>query len=217
MIHARTEKCLFKSAGGLSLEGEIARPESPPFGTMILCHPHPLYGGEMRNPIVETLFRGFPREGLLTFRFNFRGVGNSEGYFAEGIGEAEDLRGAIRFLSDLGYGPLPCFLTGYSFGAYVIHLLTPFPPHVRGIIWVSPPVSMSEFQLERFPECPTLIISGDRDPFCRPSTLERLVQPHRETVTHTILPGIDHFWIGRGDLLMENLRTWVRARIGSAI
>ena len=210
------EKVLFKSTDGLTLSGVLRRPEGSPKGTVILAHPHPLYGGNMDNNVVTALWRALAEDGFLTFRFNFRGVGTSEGRFEEGIGETHDLEGAVRFLEETGYTELPCFLAGYSFGAYVIHRLDALPDSVTGIVMISPPVSMSIFEAERFKARPTLIVSGDRDLFCRIDYLEKMVQAIKGDITLRVFPGIDHFWFGKEEGLVETIRSWVEARVKTA-
>jgi len=213
---AHVEKVLFKSTDGLTLSGDIHHPDSPPRGTAIIAHPHPLYGGNKDNNVVETLWRALPEDGFLTFRFNFRGVGASEGGFEEGIGETHDLKGAVQFLKDTGYANLPCFLTGYSFGAYVIHLLDTLPNSVKGIIMVSPPVSMSVFEANRFKACPTLFVTGDRDLFCRVEYLEKLVNHLKGDISLKVIPGIDHFWFGKEKTLVDTIRPWIESCLKGA-
>ncbi len=215
MTTQRTDKLIFKSTDGLSISGEIFHPQGPPLATVILCHPHPLYGGNMHNNVVEGLWRFLPEDGFLTFRFNFRGVGSSEGQFEDGIGETHDVRGAVQFLGDSGYGSIPCFLVGYSFGAYVIYLLDTLPSPVKGIVMISPPVSMSTFEAKRFKACPTLIISGDRDLFCELGSIRKLVHTLKDDITLTVIPETDHFWIGKEGSLSENVRDWLVARINA--
>ncbi len=215
MKPAQTEKCLFKSLDGLTLEGEFSRPETP-VGTAILCHPHPLYGGSMCNNVVDALFEALPGDHILTMRFNFRGVGLSEGGFEEGIGEVRDVEGAVRFISDMGAHALPCFLIGYSFGAYVLHRLdTPYAS-VKGVVMISPPVSMIPFDSFRLKGAPTFFIAGDRDLYCHLSELESLTAPmNRGENTLTIIPGADHFWFGKEKGLVENIRVWLRSRLNA--
>ena len=207
------EKILFKSTDGYSLTGEIFRPDTAAVGTVILCHPHPLYGGNMNNNVVDTLWNSLPGDGFLSFRFNFRGVGSSEGNFEEGIGETHDLKGAIQFLTDSGYKHLPCFLFGYSFGAYVIHLLNPLPPNVKGIAMISPPVSMSVFDPERFRDCSVFFIAGDLDHYCGIESLQMLVNKLKIDKSLKVIPEIDHFWFGKEKILYETIRPWLLVTI----
>ncbi len=205
----------FKNPDGLTLCGEICSPEGSICGTVILTHPHPLYGGEMRNNVVGSLWRALPQDGLLALRFNFRGVGASEGSFENGIGEARDLRGAIRFVEESEDSYFPIFLIGYSFGASVIHLTGPLPPIVKGIVMISPPVSMRAFERKRFGFRPTLFIAGDRDPFCRPEDLKKLVSTLKGDNTLKIIAGADHFWYRMEKPLIEVICPWIISLIGN--
>lgn len=209
----KSEKIIFKSSDGLSLTGEINKPSSPVVGTIALTHPHPLYGGNMYNNVIETLWSHLAGYGLLTFRFNFRGVGTSEGNFEEGIGETRDVDGALRFLMDSGYASHPCFLIGYSFGAYVIHRLNGLSDSIEGISMISPPVSMMPFVPERFYPCPHLIVAGNKDPFCRTQVLKKIISQSPENKTLLVIPGVDHFWLGREELLVEKFLAWAKTFI----
>lgn len=204
----KIKRVFFKSTDGLTLTGEINRARGPIRGTAILAHPHPLYGGNMHNNVIDSLWRHLAIKGFSTFRFDFRGVGNSEGNFEEGIGETRDLNGALRFLKDSGYIHLPCFLIGYSFGAYVIHLLHTLHPSIKGIFMISPPVSMMRFDLTRFGSCPCLIAAGNHDPFCRIDDLKKVLDPSPGNITLNIIPNADHFWVGREKCLVEKFANW---------
>ncbi len=102
------------------LEALLEEPEKGPHReACLICHPHPLYGGTMHNKVVHRLARGLRRAGAVVLRFNFRGVGRSEGTYAGGIGETEDARAALRYLRSR-YPALPFSLAGFSFGSRVI-------------------------------------------------------------------------------------------------
>jgi len=209
----RREKIRFKSADGLSLEGETLHPTGLIRGIVVLTHPHPLYGGTMENNVVASLWVTLPEAGFLTFRFNFRGVGASEGTFEEGRGETYDLSGAVQLLGHAGGRNVPCFLIGYSFGAFVIHQWCPPAGLIAGIVLISPPVSMRTFELERFAPCPTLIATGDQDPFCRLDPLKEIVSRLDREVSLKIFPGIDHFWLGQEEKLAGTVRSWLEAQL----
>ena len=108
------EKIQFNS-GELSIEGRISRGQGS--RAVVLTHPHPQFGGDMYNPVVESIGHVYQRQGITTLRFNFRGVGSSQGSYGNGIGEQEDVLAAMRCLRENGHGPID--LPGYSFGAWV--------------------------------------------------------------------------------------------------
>ena len=104
---------------------------------VVISHPHPLYGGEMRNQVVGLIQEVFAGKGWTTLRFNFRGVGRSQGEYDEGVGEQEDVRAAVRYLKELGVEEI--FLAGYSFGAWVNAQVALDYLDVAGSILVAPP------------------------------------------------------------------------------
>ena len=114
----KEERVTFKS-GDLTLEGMIASPDSArPHRAAVVCHPHPFYGGSMYNNVVDAVLEALHARGFATLRFNFRGVGQSEGEFDNGKGEADDAIAAIRFLTaQKGVRADSAVLAGYSFGA----------------------------------------------------------------------------------------------------
>ena len=109
------EERVFIQAGEMKIEGRLDN--APGEKAAIVTHPHPLYGGDMNNNVVEALVQAYREKGYTTLRFNFRGVGQSGGSFDEGIGEQEDVKAALAHLGELGKSSID--LAGYSFGAWV--------------------------------------------------------------------------------------------------
>ncbi len=205
-----TETVFFKSTDGLTLEGELAFPPFSPTAKAIIAHPHSLYGGSMYNNVVAAFWHGLTQQGFLTLRFNFRGVNNSEGTFDEGKGETHDLHGAIRFLQERKPEKIPFYLIGYSFGAYVVHNAIPFPPLVKGTVFVSPPNQMLPFDFAQSRHVPPLLIlAGDRDSFCNVNQLKSWRTTYPARLSLQIFKGTDHFWIGKERLLLEHFQNWL--------
>jgi hypothetical protein len=158
----------------------------------VISHPHSLMGGDMWNPVVETVAGALFAAGISTLRFNFRGVGGSSGCFDEGRGEQEDLLAALAFLKEQGLEEI--LPAGYSFGAWVSagilgrRALAP-------AIFVAPPVHLFTFDLETLRNRVGLIVCGDRDPYC-PVDEIRLAA---ETLSCRLVfvPGADHFFLSR--------------------
>jgi alpha/beta superfamily hydrolase len=190
----REERLSFPAQDGLMLEGLFSREEEGVRGWIILCHPHPLYGGNMYNNVVESLQGSLAQKGFSTLRFNFRGVGKSEGGYSEGTGELEDVRGALDFIATVEKDEVPLYLVGYSFGAYVGAKAVSHCERVMALCCISPPVHFSDFSFLRDEKRPKCIIAGDRDLVCPLEKLEEffLSLPHPK-VLH-IIPGADHFW-----------------------
>jgi alpha/beta superfamily hydrolase len=128
---------------------------------IVISHPHPLYGGTLTNKVVTTLHKSFSELGAITVRFNFRGVGKSEGEFDHGVGEAKDLAAIVKTLKE--WRPqAPVWLAGFSFGSYVT-TRAQAEVHAEKILLVAPPVSMYEF--DQIPEIdvPWFVIQGGQD------------------------------------------------------
>lgn len=181
----------FSSRDGLKIQG-LLDPEGEK-GWAVLLHPHPLYGGEMRNHVVEALRKEALKLGFSTLRFNSRGTGKSEGGYAEGKGEREDLRGALDYLEDLApKGPI--VVAGYSFGAYVAAAVAPEDDRVAGLGLISPPLSMMDFPLLDGYRRPKLIVAGDADFVCPLQELSSFFQGLPEPKVLKVLKGCDHFY-----------------------
>ena len=187
MVHERT---VFISRGSACLEGLYRAAE----GTVgaVLSHPHPLMGGDMRNPVIAVLTESLFTAGLSTLRFNFRGVGMSEGDFDEGRGEQDDLAAAIAYLEQQGIREI--IPAGYSFGAWVtagVLLRRELLPAVL----VAPPIKLFPLAFEHLRGKVGLVICGDRDPYCPPD--EARIAAAQASCPLEILPGTDHFFSGR--------------------
>ena len=170
-----TRTVAFDTADGLRLEGRFAVPEEPR-GVAVLCHPHPLYGGSMSSSIVPAIQRALTAEGWASLRFNFRGVGRSEGTYARGVGERGDALAALSFAARELKG-IPLAVAGWSFGALVGLAAAVSHEGVGAFVAVAPPVSMShEIDLPPLPpeellaawEGRMLAICGTEDPYSRP-------------------------------------------------
>ena len=182
------------SSGAFSLEGRLSIPARAARAAVI-CHPHPQYGGEMDNSIVVAATEALSDRGLATLRFNFRGVGRSEGGYGEGIGEVEDARAAVeRLRHDLP--DVSVALGGYSFGAMVALLAGHDHVGVDRIFAIAPPVTM--FDVARIAESVKrkLFLAGDRDPYCPYTALEAVVAGLRGENVLRRVSGADHFLIG---------------------
>ena len=146
--------------------GEIeALLESPqdaePVGCGVVCHPHPVHGGTMHNKVAHTLARSFSGAGFAALRFNFRGVGGSEGSFDDGIGEIQDVLAAVEWMRNEA-PELPLWLAGFSFGAAMaVHAALSAVP--AGLVSIAPAAARFVGKLDAQPDCPWLIVQGDQD------------------------------------------------------
>jgi len=170
---------------------------------VVITHPHPQYGGDMDNPVVGAIKKAYRQNGYTTLRFNFRGVGGSQGRFADGIGEIHDVQAALAYLKESGMNQLD--LAGYSFGAWVNARLAAQSPEIDAMVMVSPPVAFIEFEdIERL-DCLKLIVSGSRDDIAPPDLINQLKPTWNPQTRFEIIAGADHFYWGHLDMLQEVL------------
>lgn len=197
-----TETSITFSADTLRLEGRLQW--LPGDRGAVITHPHPLYGGNLHNSVVEVLARAFCQSGYTTLRFNFRSVDASEGRYDHGRGEQQDVAAALAYLAERGKTALA--LAGYSFGAWVNARLAPSPEQVRELIFVSPPVGFLDFsEVGALPQLRHVIV-GDRDPYAPLSTLEPLLDRWNPAAELHVLTGVDHFYFDAGAHLEALLR-----------
>jgi hypothetical protein len=185
-LSAQSEERFGFDCDGLRIEGLLHRGDGPL--AAVVLHPHPQYGGDMHNHVVAAACQALARHGATTLRFNFRGVGGSEGGYDGGRGEAEDARNAIAAVRALAPGA-GLVLAGYSFGAMVAAGIAG-AADLAGLVLISPPVSAAP--LAQLPDgLHTLIIAGERDDLAPAGPLASLGAPERRVVA---VPGADHGW-----------------------
>ncbi|MFD2454419.1 alpha/beta hydrolase, partial [Ideonella paludis] len=169
----------------------------PPCGVAVVCHPHPLHGGTLDNKVAQTLARAFVQLGYRVVRFNFRGVGGSEGQWDEGRGEVDDALAVIAAHRQAGQ---PLVLAGFSFGAYVAsqaaHRLKDTPHAVQRLVLVGP--ATSNFDVAPV-AANTLVIHGEADEVVPLSATLDWARPQVQPVV--VVPGVGHFFHGQLALL----------------
>jgi len=183
---------------GLVLEGILAIPEGAgPLPAVIVCHPHPLYGGSMDNNVVCNLSETLTQASLASFKFNFRGVGGSRGEFGQGIGEREDVEAAISFISTVKeVDSKRIGLAGYSAGAGFALPVGFNDARIRALAAVSPPLPMFDFDFLKSCPKPKLLISGSRDNLIPTDQFLEFCQNLPEPKECESIEGADHFWWG---------------------
>lgn len=187
--------------GDIQLEGRF-QPASEEKG-VVITHPHPLYGGDMHNSVVESVTQAYARRGYSTLRLNFRGVGASGGVFDDGQGEQLDILAGIDFLQLAGIRVTD--LAGYSFGAWVLAKLSPLPDGIDRMLMVSPPVAFMDFS-DINPLLPEVqAITGSLDDFAPPTGVEKWLAACTPAGDMTIIQEADHFFSGRLDRLEKAL------------
>jgi uncharacterized protein len=194
-------------AGQLEALAETPR-DSEVQAAAVICHPHPLHGGTMQNKVAHTLARAFLAQRFLALRFNFRGVGKSEGRFDEGRGERQDALAAVEEAKRRLPGA-PVWLAGFSFGAAIAAGVAR-ESRAAGLVTVAPAISRLAAVDVPEPACPWLVIQGDRDELVNvDETIEWLngLQPGPEL---QVFDGAEHFFHGR----LVELRKAVEAFVG---
>jgi uncharacterized protein len=187
-----TEFFLTGPAGRLECLADTPEPDQARPAVAVLCHPHPLHGGTMRNKVVTIMERSLRELGLRTVRFNFRGTGESEGEFDDGQGEVDDLMAVIEWArktcpdDDLWLG-------GFSFGAYVALKAAQDLP-VRQLITIAPPVERYGFDQLMPPNCPWLVVQGDEDEVVSPEAVFEWADSHEDNADLVVMEGTGHFF-----------------------
>ena len=202
-------------SGELTLEGLLAEPSgSQPVRGGVVCHPHPLYGGSMYNNVVDAALGAMWELGWATLRFNFRGVGASEGEHSGGIGEASDAAAAVQFLtSQPGIESAGAVLAGYSFGSMAAMKAAPTINNLTALTLVALPLQMVDAAaLEQFGK-PIVLAAGDRDAYCPRAQLEALHRGLGARSQLKIVEGADHFFSGFEEELAESLEAMLRAAV----
>jgi len=206
----KEEQTSFPS-GELTLEGMTARPTSNVERGAIVCHPHPLYGGSMFNNVVEAALEAMWRLGWATLRFNFRGVGQSEGEHSGGSGEAEDAAAAVRFLAaEQGLRSQTIALAGYSFGAMAALNAAPSLPDLAALILIALPLRMAQADALKQFNAPVALAAGDHDNYCPPAQLQALQKALGSRAQMKIIGGADHFFGGYETDLTDALEAMLR-------
>ena len=178
---------------------------------VVITHPHPLYGGTMNNPVVETVQSTYQQYGYATLRFNFRGVGDSQGNYDNGIGEQDDVRAAIAYVANMDVSAVD--LAGYSFGAWVnTGLTTGSRTPIKSMAMISPPVAFIEFGNIKSLSCLKLVVTGSRDDIAPPHQIRNLLPTWNPDAQFKIIKGCDHFYIGYLDKLQSILTHYLQSQ-----
>lgn len=185
------------------LEGRYNHSKVPSAPVALILHPHPQHGGTMNNKIVYTMFHSFVRRGYSALRFNFRGVGRSQGTYDRGEGELSDAASALDWLQTFNPNASVCWIAGISFGAWIGMQLLMRRPEIDGFISVAPPANQFDFTF--LAPCPSsgLILHGDKDEFVPEPSVAKLVNKlsHQRDIRidYRIVEGANHFFNNRSD------------------
>jgi alpha/beta superfamily hydrolase len=200
------------------LEAILANPPSPPVAAAVVCHAHPLHGGMMHFKVVFRAAKALQSAGLAVLRFNFRGVGRSQGTYDGGRGEREDARAALDEMARRFPGR-PLVVGGFSFGA-AVGLHVGADDHRVGAVFVlgcpatftDPTAVVGQPPPLDAGGKPRLFVQGENDPFGSGNALRALVGPWPERRSVVIVPGANHFFDGRLDEMQGAICTWAETR-----
>ena len=209
-MNSQTEKIQLKgAAGAIEVLRDAAAAGSPALGVAVITHPHPLFGGTMDNKVVQTLARAFVACGWTAVRFNFRGVGASEGVHDEGRGEHEDMLAVIEQLAPEG----PLAIAGFSFGAFVASRAAEklwATRDIRHLVLVG--TAASRFSVADLPPEAherTLVVHGEHDDTVPLAAVMDWARP--QSLPVTVVPGGGHFFHGQLPLLKNLVVRHLRA------
>jgi len=200
------------------LEGRFhpARKRNAPIA--LVPHLHPQFGGTMNNQIVYQMYYMFARRGFAVLRFNFRGVGRSQGTFDHGQGELSDAAAALDWVQTVHTDARACWIAGFSFGAWIGMQLLMRRPEVEGFISVAPPANLHDFSFLAPCRSSGLIVHGDNDKVVPQKDVQTLVDKLKTqkgiVIDHETIPGANHFFENDMDDLIDRCGTYVDGRLG---
>lgn len=180
------------------LEARLDLPDGAPRAAVVFGHPLPTMGGTMHTRGVFQSAKSLTRIGCAVLRFNFRGVGSSEGAFDQGVGEIDDFRAALNDMHDR-YPDVPLWAAGFSFGAWVAMETGATDPRVSALIGIAPPVHGHGLTFTHTLECakPKFLIQGDLDELCLLKDLRTFYARLPEPKDLVVIDGADHLFEGR--------------------
>ena len=191
-----TEKLLITGpAGELELKLDLPSTDSGDTPLVVIAHPHPQHGGTMDNKVVYCLARELSGLGLPAARFNFRGIGASQGEYADGVGEAQDMVAVIDWMK-LKYPGRPVWLAGFSFGGYIAARIS-IECAAQHLLLVAPAVTRDYFDRIAAVECQTLLVHGDMDQLIDPEAAKAWAVEQSGLVSFEPVEQADHFFHGK--------------------
>lgn len=199
------------------IEGRYHHSEVPNAPLALILHPHPQFGGTMNNKVVYNMYMTFKNRGFSVLRFNFRGVGHSQGDFDHGIGELSDAASALDWMQTHNPNAPSVWVGGFSFGAWIGMQLLMRRPEIEGFISVAPPANMYDFSF--LAPCPSsgIIIHGTKDIQVPQKDVHKLVEKLKTqkgiTIHHDEIEGADHFFQSSLPNLMGSVDDYLDMRL----
>lgn len=199
------------------IEGRYHQGEQKNAPVVLVLHPHPLYGGTMNNKIVYRLYHIFAQSGFSVLRFNFRGVGKSQGKYDEGIGELSDAAAALDWMQLQNPDASTCWIAGFSFGAWIALQLLMRRPEIEGFAAISPPANLYDFSFLSPCPSPGIITQGDKDDVVSEEAVgklaARLSAQHGELLEYKVIPSADHYYRGVEEQMGQAVQDYVQRRM----
>jgi len=195
------------------LEGRYQHAKRDDAPVALILHPHPQHGGTMNNKVVYSLYHAFSRRGFSTLRFNFRGVGRSQGEFDNGLGELSDAAAALDWMQGHNPNATGCWIAGFSFGAWIAMQLMMRRPEINSFIAVAPPASIQDFSF--LAPCPAsgLMIHGDSDDIIPEDSVAKLAdklgKQKNITIDYNVVKGCDHFFRDHLDTMEKHVERYL--------
>ena len=200
------------------LEGRYQHNRDPNAPIALMLHPHPQHSGTMNNKVVYTMYQAFARRGFSVLRFNFRGVGRSQGSYDRGEGELSDAASALDWLQTYNQNAEACWIAGFSFGAWIGMQLLMRRPEISGFISISPPANLYDFSF--LAPCPSsgLVIHGELDELVPEPAVAKLVEKlgHQRNleIDYRVIPGATHFYHDNIEDLIGHLDDYLSKVLG---
>ena len=200
------------------LEGRFQPSKQRNAPIAMVLHPHPEFGGTMNNQIIYNLFYMFVKRNFSVLRFNFRGVGRSQGIFDHGSGELSDAAAALDWVQTIVPEARSCWIAGFSFGAWIGMQLLMRRPEVEGFISIAAPANLYDFSF--LAPCPSsgLFVHGDKDAVVPLRDVDILIEKLKTqrgiTIDQTIVHGANHFFENKVDELVNGVSAYLDKRLG---
>lgn len=202
------------------IEGRYHPPKTRNSRIAVVLHPHPQFGGTMNNQVAYQMYYMFAERGFAVLRFNFRGVGRSQGSFDHGLGELSDAAAALDWVQSFNPDARACWIAGFSFGAWIGMQLLMRRPEVEGFISVAPQPNLYDFSF--LAPCPSsgLIVHGAADRVVSPTDMQTLIDKLKTqkgiVIQQNIIEGANHFFENKVDELLEICGDYLDRRLEAA-
>jgi len=198
------------------IEAKYHHSRNPGAPLAMVLHPNPIQGGTMNNRVTVSLYNAFVENGFSVIRFNFRGVGRSEGEFDKGEGEFNDTASVLDWIRSINKGHREIWIAGFSFGALIGMQLLMRRPEISGFISVCPPANLNDFSF--LAPCPVsgMMINGADDIVCPTEHVDKLVEKLNSqrgiSVDYRVIPNCDHSFTGHLDTIKQYVTEYLNSR-----